>query len=82
MDDLLKLPFDDDEEAALVKYLKESTEPNSQELLVMHYLQRGRYVEAIRANQHLNQHSIMVSSKYSVHNMVLNIDFHYVRKCV
>ena len=62
MDELLKLPFDEEEETALVKYLQESTEPNARELLVMHYLQRGRYVEAIRANEHLKQHSLMVST--------------------
>ena len=66
MDELLKLPFDEDEDSALVRYLQGSAEPNSQELLVMHYLNRGRYVEAIRANEHLKQHSLMVSANLCV----------------
>jgi hypothetical protein len=36
-----------------VQYLKESTEPNSLELLVMYYLQKARYVEAVRLNEKL-----------------------------
>ncbi|XP_064642421.1 protein ELYS-like isoform X2 [Lineus longissimus] len=53
VDKLLQLSLDGVEERHLVQYLKESTEPNSLELLVMYYLQRARYVEAIRLNEKL-----------------------------
>ncbi|XP_038076650.1 protein ELYS-like [Patiria miniata] len=59
VDQLLKLPFDDEEEAILERYLQDSTEPNSQELLIMHFLQRARYVEAIRLNEKLKQQGLM-----------------------
>ncbi|XP_071946058.1 protein ELYS-like [Antedon mediterranea] len=62
MDNLLKLHFTDEEETMLIRYLETSTEPNSQELLVMHYLQRGRYVEAIQLNERLKQRNIMTGS--------------------
>ncbi|XP_070561837.1 protein ELYS-like [Ptychodera flava] len=58
VDNLLKLPLSQLEESTLVTYLKESTEPNSMELLVMHYLQQARYVEAIRLNETL-KHGLM-----------------------
>ena len=61
IDQLLKLPFDNEEEAILERYLQESSEPNSQELLIMHYLQRARYVEAIRMNEKLKQQGLMVN---------------------
>ncbi|XP_077998282.1 protein ELYS-like [Glandiceps talaboti] len=61
VDNLLKLPFSQLEESALSSYLKESTEANSKELLVMHHLQRARYVEAIRMNESL-KHSLMSES--------------------
>ena len=35
----------------LMKFLQEETFPSSKELLVMHFLQRGRYVEGIRLNE-------------------------------
>ena len=60
MDQLLRLPFDDVEEAVLERYLLESTEPNSRELLVMHYLQRTRFVDAVRLNEKLKQQAMMV----------------------
>ena len=59
MDKLLQLPLEEDEEKHLVEYLQTSQEPHSGELLVMYYLQRSRYIEAIRANSKL-KHSIMV----------------------
>ncbi|XP_033763311.1 protein ELYS-like isoform X2 [Pecten maximus] len=55
MDQLLQLPLTDAEEHHLVKYLTESSEPHSQEVLVLHYLQRARYVEAIQLNEKLKQ---------------------------
>lgn len=60
VDKLLQLSLDGVEERHLVQYLKESTEPNSLELLVMYYLQRARYVEAIRLNEKLKAR-VMVS---------------------
>ncbi|XP_071506406.1 protein ELYS-like [Diadema antillarum] len=62
MDQLLRLPFDDVEESLLERYLQETTEPNSKELLVMHYLQRTRFVDAIRLNQTLRQQAMMGDS--------------------
>ena len=61
IDRLLQLPLTTKEEQLLVSYLMESTEPYSQELLVMHYLQRARFTEAIQLNDKLKQ-SILVSS--------------------
>lgn len=62
MDQLLQLPLKETEEATLIKYLKESTEGNSQEILVMHLLQRAQFVEATRLNSILNQQMMMVNS--------------------
>lgn len=59
MDQLLRLPFDDVEESVLERYLLETTEPNSKELLVMHYLQRTRFVDAVRLNETLKQQAMM-----------------------
>ena len=39
----------------LVNFLQEETFPYSKELLVMHYLQKGRYVEGIRLNELLKK---------------------------
>lgn len=39
----------------LVKFLQEESALSSKELLVMHYLQRGRYVEGIRLNELLKK---------------------------
>ncbi|KAL4221649.1 Protein ELYS [Mactra antiquata] len=55
---LLQLPLTNEEEKFLVDYLLDSSEPHSQELLVMHYLQRARFVEAIQLNEKL-KHSIL-----------------------
>ena len=63
IDRLLQLPLTTKEEQLLVSYLMESTEPYSQELLVMHYLQRARFTEAIQLNDKLKQ-SILVSSHH------------------
>ncbi|XP_060555912.1 protein ELYS-like [Ruditapes philippinarum] len=58
---LLQLPLSNEEETILVDYLLASSEPHSQELLVMHYLQRARFVEAIQLNEKL-KHSIMTEA--------------------
>nr|XP_054769221.1 protein ELYS-like [Lytechinus pictus] len=63
MDQLLRLPFDDIEESVLERYLLETTEPNSKELLVMHYLQRTRFVDAVRLNETLKQQALMHDGK-------------------
>lgn len=42
-------------QAALETCLKTSGKPEHLELLVMHYLQRGRHVEAIRLNEEINE---------------------------
>lgn len=61
VDRLLQLPLTNEEETTLVDYLLESSEPHSQELLVMHYLQRARFVEAIQLNEKL-KHSVLVNT--------------------
>lgn len=51
MSKLLQLSLDPAEEESLVNFLQEETFLSSKELLVMHYLQKGRYVEGIRLNE-------------------------------
>ena len=55
VDQLLQLPFSDSEEAQLLAYLSTNQDSVSQELLVMYYLQRSRFIEAIRLNKRLRQ---------------------------
>lgn len=55
MDQLLQLPFSEEEERHLVAFLKASTEPQVKELLVLYYLQRARFTEAIRLNTQLQE---------------------------
>ncbi|KAI8488319.1 Protein ELYS [Branchiostoma belcheri] len=57
VDKLLQLPFDDVEQKCLVKYLQESPEPNSAELLLVFYLQRGRFVDAMEHDAQAQQRS-------------------------
>ncbi|XP_052102837.1 protein ELYS-like isoform X2 [Mytilus californianus] len=58
MDQLLQLPLTENEERQLIRYLTDSKEPHSLELLVLHYLQRARYVEAIQLNEKL-KHAVI-----------------------
>ncbi len=53
VDRLLQLPLQDEEERSLVEYLKNTQEANGSELLVLHYLQRSRFIEAIRLNNRI-----------------------------
>ncbi|XP_029651707.1 protein ELYS isoform X1 [Octopus sinensis] len=50
---LMKLPLTEAEEKWLENYLMASPELNSKEALVVYYLQRARYVDAIRLNEKL-----------------------------
>ena len=43
----------------LTNFLLEETFPLSRELLFMHYLQRGRYVEGIRLNELLKKDKLV-----------------------
>ena len=52
-----------------MKFLEDSPFPHARELLVMFYLQRGCYVQAIRLNERLKQ-DLMV-------NLNLNIFFNH-----
>lgn len=61
MDQLLQLPLSRVEEQELEAFLLGSPEPHSAELLVMYYLQKARYVEAIRLNEKI-KHSMLVGS--------------------
>jgi len=56
---LLQLPLSGEEEAALVEQLLSSVEPRAQELLVLHFLQRARFLDAITLNEKL-KHTNMV----------------------
>ncbi|KAL5014317.1 hypothetical protein ScPMuIL_008587 [Solemya velum] len=58
VDHLLQLPLWDSERQLLVEYFTQSTEPHSQELLVFHYLQQARFVEAVRLNEKL-KHTVL-----------------------
>ncbi|XP_052284768.1 protein ELYS-like isoform X2 [Dreissena polymorpha] len=58
VDRLLQLHLSEEEERHLVTFLQDSSEPHSQELLVTHYLQRAKFVEAIQLNEKL-KHTIM-----------------------
>ena len=60
IDRLLQLPLTTKEEQLLVSYLMDSSEPRSQEMLVMHYLQKARFTEAIQLNDKL-KHAVLVS---------------------
>ena len=53
VDRLLQLPMNEEEEHRLVDYLKTTQESNSSELLLLHYLQRSRFIEAVRLNNRL-----------------------------
>ena len=55
VDQLLLLPLADDEESALVSQLRARNDTQAQELLVLHFLQRSRVVEASRLNARLRQ---------------------------
>lgn len=59
VDQLLQLPLTDQEEKHLIEYLSTTTEAYGKELLVMYYLQRARYVEAIRLNEKLKQAALV-----------------------
>ena len=53
VDRLLQLPMHEEEEQRLVDYLKTTQESNLSELLLLHYLQRSRFIEAVRLNNRL-----------------------------
>lgn len=53
VDQLLHLPFTETEEHHLVSYLRDSSEAISQELLVVYFLQRARFIEAVQQNAKL-----------------------------
>ncbi|XP_021574399.1 protein ELYS isoform X2 [Carlito syrichta] len=53
MEDLLKLPFTDTEQACLVKFLQSSASVQNHEFLLVHHLQRANYVSALKLNQTL-----------------------------
>ncbi|KAK3099666.1 hypothetical protein FSP39_007744 [Pinctada imbricata] len=62
MDQLLQLPLYEDEEEQLIGFLTESSEYHLLELLVLHYLQRGKYAEAIQLNDKLKPMSMIETS--------------------
>ncbi|KAK3603515.1 hypothetical protein CHS0354_030374 [Potamilus streckersoni] len=59
MGQLLQFHLMDIEESLLVEFLLSSTDPHAQNLLVMHYLQRGRIVQAIQLNEKLKETDLM-----------------------
>lgn len=62
VDQLLQLPMTRLEEDSLVQFLTASGDQYCQEILILHYLQRACYVEAIRLNERLKQ-TVMVNSQ-------------------
>ena len=62
MDQLLQLPFSEEEEHHLVSFLMESKESHVKELLVLYYLQRARFTEAIRLNAQLRDVYVSTSA--------------------
>ncbi|XP_032239652.1 protein ELYS isoform X2 [Nematostella vectensis] len=55
LETLMQLPFNPREEECFVSFLKNGSFSSSRELLVMYFLQRGRYIEGIRLNETLKQ---------------------------
>ncbi|XP_039182926.1 protein ELYS [Crotalus tigris] len=53
MEDLLKLPFTETEQACLEKFLQTSAGINNHEFLLVHHLQRANYIPALQLNQSL-----------------------------
>ncbi|XP_074654588.1 protein ELYS-like [Tubulanus polymorphus] len=66
MDKLLQLSMNSQEEEALVSYLKncEIDGAYAEELLTMHYLQRGRFIEAVQLNEN-SKHKAPVDADMS-----------------
>ena len=58
-----------------MNFLQEETFPSSKELLVMHFLQKGRYVEGIRLNE-LMKKSKLVCIQHSYLICVIQFQFH------
>ncbi|KAL3861435.1 hypothetical protein ACJMK2_007469 [Sinanodonta woodiana] len=56
---LLQFHLMDTEESLLVEFLLSSTDPHAQNLLVMHYLQRGKIVQAIQLNEKLREADLL-----------------------
>jgi hypothetical protein len=57
IDQVLHLPFTPSEEQHVISYLCKSGSSANQELLVVYFLQCGRFVEAVQQNAKLN-HSV------------------------
>ncbi|XP_061480635.1 protein ELYS isoform X2 [Rhineura floridana] len=53
MEDLLKLPFTENEQECLEKFLQTSPGVNNHEFLLVHHLQRANYISALQLNQSL-----------------------------
>ena len=54
-----------------MNFLQEETFPSSKELLVMHYLQKGRYVEGIRLNELMKKDKMVLPA---LHIVLLSLD--------
>lgn len=79
LDSVLQLKLMSVEEKALVTFLKDSSKTCSQEVLLMYYLQRSRYSEAMHLNEQLNSRPQGFSStrqaimdRYSKANLIPN----------
>ena len=60
LDSILQLPLTISEEKALERYLKDGIQSKTnlrQEVLLMYYLQRSRFPEAMSLNEHLEKQS-------------------------
>ena len=77
MNQLLKLPLTELEEKWLENYLLSSMESHSEELLVMYYLQRARFVDAIRLNERLKTKAfvcIFFLNSFLLENILLSVN--------
>ena len=68
LDTILQLPLMISEETALERYLKEGIEAHTklrQEVLLMYYLQRSRFSEALNLNEHLERQANLGNNSIS-----------------
>ena len=79
LDSVLQLSLMSVEEKALITFLRNSAKTGSQEVLLMYYLQRSRYSEAMHLNEQLNSRPHGFSStrqaimdRYSKANLIPN----------
>ena len=85
LDSVLQLSLMPVEEKALISFLQSAEKVGSQEILLMYYLQRSRYHEAMKLNEHLNslpmgqarkEDRMAIMDRYSKANLIPNTLMH------